>query len=205
MTGYFGGARDSARLTDMNNIYGQLNLSLGMDGSLPVPENSRTITLSGAIIAYQGYAGKTVLSAIKFEKGGMDPKDDTYYTYIADRKKKQAQLMGYLEEYDTTKLSHIIKFFPQSYAAALIDYSERKIGTLGKKICILVESGTLAPVQDTNTGTLDITSANTTPYVTYCDNTTIGSGTGSNLQTFFMNNSVIYNTGSNALSGGNGG
>lgn len=28
LTGYFAGTRDSVRLTDMNNIYGQLNLSL---------------------------------------------------------------------------------------------------------------------------------------------------------------------------------
>ena len=27
MTGYFAGARDSARLSDMNNIYSQLNLT----------------------------------------------------------------------------------------------------------------------------------------------------------------------------------
>lgn len=40
-----------------------------MDGALPLPDGYRTITLSGTTIAYQGYAGKTVLDAIKFEKG----------------------------------------------------------------------------------------------------------------------------------------
>ena len=66
-----------------------------MDGTLPMPNDSRTITMSGTtnIISYQGYAGKSVLTDIKFEKGGRDPKDDIYYTYTTDRKKKQAQLM----------------------------------------------------------------------------------------------------------------
>ena len=67
LTGYFAGARDSARLADMNSIYGQVNLALGVDGQLPMPENYRTVMLSGTTITYQGYAGKTTLSTIKFE------------------------------------------------------------------------------------------------------------------------------------------
>ena len=35
MNGYFASARDSARLTDLNNMYSQLNLTQGMDGQLP--------------------------------------------------------------------------------------------------------------------------------------------------------------------------
>lgn len=53
LTGYFAGARDGARLADMNSIYGQLNLTLGLDGQLPMPENSRTLLFSGATMAYQ--------------------------------------------------------------------------------------------------------------------------------------------------------
>ena len=68
-----------------------------MDGILPYPDSYRPIaiggTTSGDIIAYQGYAAKTVLTTIKFEKGGRDPKDDVYYTYTTDKKRKQAQLL----------------------------------------------------------------------------------------------------------------
>ena len=64
-----------------------------MEGTLPYPDNYRTITLSGTIITHQGYAAKPVLTTIKFEKGGRDPKDDVYYTYTTDKKRKQAQLL----------------------------------------------------------------------------------------------------------------
>ena len=67
LTGYFAGARDGARLTDMDGIYKQLALKFETDAVLPIPENYRTVLLSGTTITYQGYAGKTTLSTIKFE------------------------------------------------------------------------------------------------------------------------------------------
>ena len=74
-----------------------------------------------------------MLDAIKFEKGGRDPKDNTHYTYTIDKKRKQAQLMGYFENYDTSKLSKFDKLIPEANANT-IDYTDRKIGILGKKI-----------------------------------------------------------------------
>jgi len=53
MNGYFASARDSARLTDLNNMYSQLNLTQGMDGQLPSPDNAIDITASGTLIASQ--------------------------------------------------------------------------------------------------------------------------------------------------------
>ena len=105
-----------------------------MEGNLPYPDNYRALSMDGTatgnIIAYQGYAAKPVLTTIKFEKGGRDPKDDVYYTYTTDKKRKQAQLMGYFEEYDTTKLSNITKLIPEANAATPENYLERKIGIL---------------------------------------------------------------------------
>lgn len=68
LTGYFAGARDSSRLTDMNSIYGQLGTSYTKNGAYPTPDTARTIDMSGTIIAHQGYVGESVLEAIKFEK-----------------------------------------------------------------------------------------------------------------------------------------
>ena len=115
-----------------------MNLSLGTEGVLPAPEDARAIQMNATTIAYQGYAKKKVLSTVKFDKGGRDPKDDTYYTYTTDAKKKQAQLMGYFEEYDTTKLTLLPR--AETTFAATIDYTERKIGVIGKPIGTLVES-----------------------------------------------------------------
>ncbi len=113
--------------------------------------------------------------------------------------------MGYFEEYDVTKLSKTSDIIPQVYAIAPTNYSDRKIGTLGKKICILVEPETLSPVQVASTGILNITSTNTTPYGVYCDSNNIAtSATGIVLQTFLTTNSIV-NTGANNAGGGNSG
>ena len=68
------------------------------------------------------------------------------------------------------------------------------MATFGRMIGTLVESGTLAPAQQTSTGTLDVANTNT-PYVVYFDTTTTGSGVGADLRTAFESSSVIYNTG----------
>lgn len=103
--------------------------------------------------------------------------------------------MGYFEEYDTSKMSLISPLMNKAFAANPTNYSDRKIGVLGKKIGVLVESGTLVPVQDTSSGILDVATTST-GYMAYFDNTTIGNGTGSVLQSAFLNNSVVYTTGS---------
>ncbi len=125
-SGYSSSTRDSVRITDMTNIYGQLDMARGNNGSLPFPESYRAISMATSPIAYQGYAKKKVLSEIKFDKGGRDPKDDTYYTYTTNSKRTQAQLMGFFEEYDTSKMAHIPEIGSRAFADT-IDYSERKI------------------------------------------------------------------------------
>lgn len=190
VSSYFTGARDSVRLTDMNNVYEQLTFSIGANGALPMPDNYRVVTLSGNIITYQWYAGKSVLSAIKYEKWGKDPKDQIYYTYTINQKRSQAQLLGYFEEYDTSKLSYLSPFVEQTYAATT-NYLGRRIGVVGKSLGTLVETWTLAPIQDTSTGALEI---NTTSsgYVVYFNNSITWGGTGGALQTAFVWNSTAY-------------
>lgn len=86
ITGYFAGARDGARLEDMNKIYSQLDITRGDLGGFPMPDNARPIALSGTIYAYQGYMSQDILNIIKFEKSGRDPQDGTNYTYSIDKK-----------------------------------------------------------------------------------------------------------------------
>ena len=180
MNGYFASARDSARLTDLNNMYSQLNLTQGMDGQLPSPDNSIDITASGTLIASQWYAWSSVLESIKFEKGWKDPSDDTYYTYVIDKKKNKAQLLAFFEEYDTKKLSLTLpeNILPQTHAATT-DYSTRIIGTIGKQLWVLLASGTLVPAQESGTG-VDIVNT-TQSYTAYFSNSESISGTGISL------------------------
>ena len=167
-----------------------------MDGNLPYPDGYRAIAMSDDtnVIAYQGYAAKDVLNTIKFEKGGRDPKDNTYFTYTTDKKRKQAQILWYFEEYDTTKLSNVTKLIPEAYAA---DLTDRKIGVIGKDIGILIESDTLLPAQASGTWVLDI--ANTsTGYVIYFNATTTGSWVGADLKPVYTSKSIIYTRGTTA-------
>jgi prepilin-type N-terminal cleavage/methylation domain-containing protein len=191
MTGYLESSRDSVRLTDMNSIYDQLNLSLWSNSTLPLPEDYRTITFGGKVITYQWYAKKATMNSIKFEKGGKDPKDGTYYTYTIDRKKKQAQLTGYFEDYDTTKLSLDTSGSPSAYTIKSWVYTGRKVGTIGRFLGTLLESGSLMPIQATSTGTLEVSNT-MTPYVVYFNSTTTASGTGATLSGAFTSYSAAW-------------
>ncbi len=53
LSGYFASTRDGVRLSDMNSIYSQLELSRGNSGQYPLPMDHRPISLSGTIMAYQ--------------------------------------------------------------------------------------------------------------------------------------------------------
>ncbi len=191
MTSYFVGARDSVRLSDMSSIYTELGMARGRNGVYPMPEGYRTIALSGTVLAYQGYAGKSTLQTIKFEKWGKDPKDNTYYTYTTNKKQSQAQLLGYFEDYDTSKLSNSTGSSPLLYIATTGAYANRRIGVIGKSICILVETGSLAPVQSTSTGTIDVASTNSA-YIVYCDNNNVVQWTGSTLAPTFTGSSTVF-------------
>ncbi len=189
LTGYFAWARDSNRLTDMNSIYGQLNAAYTNNGSYPIPDTARTIDMSGTIIAHQGYVGESVLEAIKFEKWGKDPTDTNYYTYTTNKKKSQAQLLGFFEDYDTSKLS-FNTWSAMVYTANYGDYVDRKVGLIGNNICILLDSGSLVPVQETSTGSLDV--ANTsTGYTVFCDSNMVSNGTGEILSLTFEESSAL--------------
>lgn len=193
ITGYFAGSRDSARVTDMNMIYTQLDVLRASSGTIPMPENYRTIALSGTNIAYQGYAGKSVLGSINLEKGWKDPKDNAFYTYTVNKKQSRAQLMGYFEEYDTTTLWNSSGSAIPLYRATAGVYKDRKVGVIGKNICTLLESTSLAPVQSTSTGIIDVATTST-GYTVYCDNNTATKWTGSVLGPMFVSNSVAYDS-----------
>lgn len=101
--------------------------------------------------------------------------------------------MGYFEEYDTSKLSNGSgsTIVPQMYIADSGKYEDRRVGTIGKDICVFMESRSLAPAQDAGTGDLNL-GATTTPYVIYCNNSTIKSGANDVLAGAFVEDSVAY-------------
>lgn len=110
----------------------------------------------------------------------------TGYTTTIDGKKMQ--IVGYLENKES-----VMSFIPTVLANSSTDYSQRTPYMIGDKIGVVMSTGTLSPIQESITGSLDI--ANTsTGYVVYFDNYTIKEGTGSDLKSAFLDKSVVYNT-----------
>lgn len=80
----------------------------------------------------------------------------------------------------------------QSFAAGLNDYSDRFPYTVGDKIGIILESGSLMPIQTSNTGAFEIATTST-GYRVYYTTSTISNGTGGAIAQAFIENSIIYN------------
>ena len=102
--GYTGNARDSVRLTNLDDLTKGLELSLAKGGTLPKPANSITLTAGSTTIGYQGYADSTVLSVINMSET-KDPLDNTYYTYSTNANQDKYQVLGYLENADSLVFS----------------------------------------------------------------------------------------------------
>ena len=62
-----------------------ISTTTSVNGKYPAPDNGVQILNNGVLMNTQGYAGKTTLSAIKFNGAGLDPLDNTYYTYSVNK------------------------------------------------------------------------------------------------------------------------
>jgi prepilin-type N-terminal cleavage/methylation domain-containing protein len=93
-------SRDATRLHDITTIYSSLSLQIQKSGSMPIPENTVTFVNSGSTIpvGYQGSVGPTILKSIGVDKGGRDPKEQQYYSYIRDKNGTKGQILGFFEE-----------------------------------------------------------------------------------------------------------
>lgn len=74
---------------------------LAKNGTVPPPDgNMVTLTTSGTVIGYQGYAGPNTLSAIKMSNA-QDPLDKKYYTYLTNATYTKYQILALLEDGST--------------------------------------------------------------------------------------------------------
>lgn len=105
-----------------------------------------------------------------------DPSDDTYYTYITDANSQYYQVLGFMEDQSAIAFHSPISF---AYASAPASYSKRYIYTKGDKLGVLLQSGTLVPVQEAKQD-IDVTKTNTGYVAVFTNDTSNGrvSGTG---------------------------
>lgn len=130
--------RDANRLAQIVKIYDWLEIK-ATTNSLPSPENSVGIRFSWSIIANQWYVWKYSLLAIDYNRKGLDPLDNVYFTYLLSSDKKSFQLLTFLEE------SNRLSFVGQTYAA---NYLKRFPKVVWDKFWILLESPEKTPIQE---------------------------------------------------------
>ena len=182
--------RDSVRISNIVSLKKWLDLFYAKTSAYPIPDNYITLTMSGVNISYQWFIKERVASLVKISPGGsVDPSNkDIFSTYATNIQRNKIQLMTFLENRnDTVNIA-----LSQSFAAGLNDYSDRFPYTVGDKIGIILESGSLMPIQTSNTGAFEIATTST-GYRVYYTTSTISNGTGGAIAQAFIENSIIYN------------
>ena len=135
--------RDTNRLSQLSTMHEWLDV-YSTQNELPTPENSVEVRASWSLIWYQWYAWKNVLGMIWYSKWWKDPKDEQYYSYYLTEDKRNFQLMWFLEDESNKQVSLITK-------TNAIDYTKRYPTVYWKKLGILTESGTNAPIHEVST------------------------------------------------------
>jgi prepilin-type N-terminal cleavage/methylation domain-containing protein len=129
---YLTWVRDTNRIAQLTSISDWLNL-YSTKNDLPIPDNNVEVSVSWALIAYQGTAGANTLETIDFSKWWKDPKDDTHFSYYLTKNRKYFQLMAFLEESE-----NITSWIVNTTHA--IDYTDRIPTVSWKKLGILTNN-----------------------------------------------------------------
>lgn len=137
--------------------------------NLPLPDDAVEIQNNGSVFLYQGYAGANVLETIGFSDDTMDPKDDTYYTYMLSKNKRDFQLMTFLEKENKEVLLSV------NSPVFAGEYEERFPKTMGKKLGIILSQADNTPLQEmpsydtrqSGSGFMDLASPTTNTFTAY--------------------------------------
>ena len=183
-SGYNSNSRDSTRIEDLINIQKYLSLSAVVTGKFPLPDNGVPIYNSGSFIQTQGYAGKNVLTTIKFNGTGLDPLDSQYYTYAVTNTQTGSELLAYLEnQSNLTLTSYGLNTLRSTYADST-NYANRYPMTRGDPIGILTLSGSLVPLQAMGGTGIDL-ATNQTLYTAYIQSRVSITGSGASFGSAF--------------------
>ncbi|MDD5213635.1 MAG: type II secretion system protein, partial [Candidatus Gracilibacteria bacterium] len=180
---YTADARDGKRVADLGQMKNGLEIYQAKNSVLPVPDAQIVNIGTGSrVLVYQGYAGTNVISKIKYEQV-KDPKDNISYTYSTNGDYTKFQLMSMLENGDSMNISQN----PVNTTYAANNYNDRKTYVIGNKLGIFLNPTTNAPIQETLSGNIDLSSTGTTFKVVF-SNTSTNSGTITGTGTSLYNN-----------------
>jgi prepilin-type N-terminal cleavage/methylation domain-containing protein len=188
---YLTWARDSNRVWQLASISDWIEI-YRTNNDIPLPENSVEIRANWAVVAYQWYMWKNNLETIAYSKWWIDPKDDTYYSYLVTSDLKNFQLMAYLE--DSANKQTVNKKWLLNKINA-VNYAKRYPTVYGKKLWILTESWTNTPVQEVSSiktaWNIDIVTTTWNYIANYTDKTSL-SWTGLYLSALVQTMSDTY-------------
>ncbi|MDD3302013.1 MAG: hypothetical protein PHN31_00515 [Candidatus Gracilibacteria bacterium] len=166
------GARDASRISQITEIRDGLE-TFRMNNPLPDPEDAIEIFGSGILLGYQGYMGKSNLGLIGYNNGGIDPKDQTFYTYFLSSDRRSFQLMTYLESSKDIQIFSNADFFNKANANDF-DYSKRYLNFSGERLGILTECDTNKLLQEIpelkSTGQFEVSTATGSFRVSFAGN-----------------------------------
>ena len=86
---YSASARDSVRISDINNVQKALEMAVMKTWKHPMPDDYITVTASGSDVSYQWYLWEAVVHATAINKVLLDPKDWEMYTYTVNARKNK--------------------------------------------------------------------------------------------------------------------
>lgn len=167
---YLLGTRDANRISTLKNISNGFELYKSSN-KLPIPDDSIEIKSDGNIIGWQWYLWNNVLESIGYNKGWVDPLDETFYSYLLTSNKKQYQFMAFLEKKAILEVDELESNVISKTHAEKIDYYDRYPKIYGKRLWIMTDIEN-TPLQEIeyiyDQGYLDIFTA-TGIYVAYFD------------------------------------
>jgi hypothetical protein len=122
-----------------------------------MPESALTLTASGVVVGYQGFARDQVASVAKLSAGATrDPLDTgIYMTYATNALLTKVQVMAYMEDGARIMGDNLVPGVSVAYAGASSNYTNRIPTSKGDTVGILLgNTGSLLnqPVQELVTG-----------------------------------------------------
>jgi len=139
---YVSDSRDSKRLALLSELRNSLRI-YSVESQIPLPDDAIEFRQDGNVFSYQWYVWETVLESLELSTLAIDPKDDTYFTYLATKDRDTFQLMGYLENDPTEDL---ISVTHNSYAN--INYNKRFPTVFGNNLGVILSEDTQEPIQE---------------------------------------------------------
>ncbi len=174
MQWFSGNARESSRISDITSMQRMLEYYKLKNWTFPLPDSPTSISASGTLIGYQGYAGRNLLNTIWFSADGKDPLDGSYYTYYMLDGKSHIQILSLIEK----PFSSDFELTQKAYSATT---QTRYPKVYGNKLWVITDLNNIPLQSLSGTGTVDIIQTNSS-YIAHVSDSVTYTGSGSNLR-----------------------